>query len=135
MKHKPQITYNPNKMTEQLNINAVESLNSCSISARFRLFNGIVVVLANNDDMNDGLSKLTANGKPIQYVSLGSIQHFEAVSQRVSELTSLNRDPKLEKELELKRQELIFLRNNCEIRQNNIESDRFDLGKEETLGN
>jgi hypothetical protein len=117
-------------MIHQLNIDG-ESPKSCSISARFRLFNGIVVVLANED--NQELSKFTANGTPIRYVTLGSIQHLEAVVQRVSELASLKRDPKLDKELELKTQEVMFLRNNCDIRQNNIEPDEFQLGDEGNL--
>jgi hypothetical protein len=111
-----------------------ESANACSISARFRLFNSIVVVLANGAD-NEALPLFTTNGKPIRYVTLGSIQHLDAVNQRVSELTMLARDTKLETELELKRQEAIFLRSNCDIPQEKIESDGVNLSKEETMGN
>jgi mannose/fructose/N-acetylgalactosamine-specific phosphotransferase system component IIB len=89
---------------------------SCSLTTKFKMSKGgVVVVLQNVDDLKYGLSQNTGNGSPINYVTLGSIQHIELVSQRIAELSVMDRDAKLDKELKAKQLELQFLNANADV--------------------
>jgi hypothetical protein len=100
--------------TDSVEMDERQPSETCSLSTKFKISKGVVVVLKNLDDLTSGLSQNIINGSPINYVTLGSIQHIYLVSQRIAELSAMGRDAKLDKELKAKVLELEFLNNNTE---------------------